>query len=170
MEPLHFNSRMVDATAQALTNFRRCNLKVEGRISPSSVEHEYQALKFERAFHDPVYADVVRHAATPKEAKKAGSKGAWVQWMKEHHPQRTKVSLSQQFKQTIARHWIPISDRVMLELLRQKFDKTMNEDLHVTLLRTGRRMLHEVGRPNHWTQAGDDMLGKLIMTVRDELE
>jgi predicted NAD-dependent protein-ADP-ribosyltransferase YbiA (DUF1768 family) len=142
-------------------------LIVKGQLRLTTVEHEYQALKAERVFDDDIYAAHIRSLLSPKEAKSAGSMAGWVAWMKQRFPQRTKVSLKAEFKEMIKQRWVPISIKVMRELLAQKFDKTINENLWKALLQTGERPLHEVGRGHGiWIKSGGDMLGQLLMQMR----
>lgn len=163
------------AGVKQLSNFALCMLRVGGNITLTTVEHEYQARKMEVVFDDPVYAAHIRALFTPKEAKKAGSMGAWVEWAKakaKHgghaSPRLTKKALQQEWKEMIQQRWIPVSTKIMRELLIQKFNPNFNKDLWEFLNSTGERSLHEVGRPNFWTKAGQDMLGRLLHDVRHE--
>jgi len=163
------------AGVKQLSNFALCMLRVGGNITLTTVEHEYQARKMEVVFDDAVYAAHIRALSTPKEAKKAGSMGAWVEWEKAKHegqghgsPRWTKKALKQEWKEMIQQRWIPVSAKIMRELLMQKFNPNVNQDLWAFLDSTGERPLHEVGRPNFWTKAGQDMLGRLLLDVRHE--
>ena len=53
---------------------------VNGQPTLTTVEHEYQAQKFELAFHDPAYAAHIRSIPVnhPKQAKHAGGQGGWI--------------------------------------------------------------------------------------------
>jgi len=162
--PIHFNSRMNGV--KELSNFAPC--VIDGRST--TVEHEYQALKMEIVFGDLVYANHIRSLATPQEAKKAGSMGAWVTWMKTRRlslsPSVTKEALKRQFKEAIKTKWIPQSMFIMRGLLEKKFNPVTNPDMWHFLDSTENRPLHEVGRPSVWTKSGQDMLGKLMVEVR----
>ena len=58
---------------------------------------------------------------------------------------------------------------IMLKGLRAKFSQ--NEDLKQKLLDTGDAILHEDSPTDmFWGKKGKDMLGKLLMQVRDELK
>lgn len=162
--PIHFNSRM--SGVKELSNFAPC--VIDGRST--TVEHEYQALKMEVLFGDIIYANHIRSLATPQEAKKAGSMGGWVAWMKTRRlslsPSVTKEALKHQFKEAIKTKWIPQSMSVMRGLLEKKFNPLTNPTLWHFLDSTENRPLHEVGRPNVWTKSGQDMLGKHLVEVR----
>jgi predicted NAD-dependent protein-ADP-ribosyltransferase YbiA (DUF1768 family) len=166
--PVCFFSKSKDAEVRVFSNFAPCRLKRDLTWTATTVEHEYQALKFELAFRDTAYADYIRHLPSPVDAKKAGSMGAWIAYQKERFPSRTKKSLKEEFQATIQQAWIPLSTATMLSLLRQKFSEEGNPVLHARVEATGTRPLHEVGRPNYWTRAGQDMLGRLLMVVRAE--
>lgn len=108
-----------------------------------SVEHYYQARKTE----DIEEADAILNANTPGEAKRLGRKA------------------------TLRPDWDDIKDDVMLILLWRKF---CHEPLRTRLLETGDQELIE---GNTWGDTywgvcngkGKNMLGKLLMKVRDEL-
>lgn len=159
--PLHFNSRMNGV--KQLSNFAYCVLG--GRRT--TVEHEYQARKIEAMFGDVKYAEHIRLLATPQQAKKAGSMGGWIEWMKnEMKSPSTKVSLKKQFKEAMSAKWIPQSESQMRKLVMEKFSPTTNADMWNFLDSTEDRPLHEVGRPNVWTKSGGDLLGRLLCEVR----
>lgn len=124
------------------SNFYRSPIEVDGKTYPT-VEHFFQASK---AFI-PEEHEMIRNLPTPKEAKFAGRhvtlRGAW---------EEIKVS-------------------IMLEGLRAKF--TQHPDLREKLLSTGDARLHEDSPwDKYWGYVGGkglDMLGKLLMQVREEL-
>jgi predicted NAD-dependent protein-ADP-ribosyltransferase YbiA (DUF1768 family) len=156
------------AGVKQLSNFYCCMLKTSDghNVTLTTVEHEYQARKAEVVFNDAAYAAHIRALLTPKEAKKAGSMGGWIEWEKAKNPRKTKKALRLEFKEMIQQRWIPVSTKVMRELLMQKFSPHFNMDLWKFLQGTGERPLHEVGRKNFWTKAGQDMLGRLLCEVR----
>lgn len=166
--PLHFNSQM--AGVKQLSNSHLCMLKtrVDGHVMLTTVDHEYQARKMEVVFDDASYAEHIRALPTPKEAKKAGSMSAWVEWEKAKTPHMTKKALKKEFKEMIRQRWIPVFIKIMRELLMQKFNPNFNKDLWEFLNATGDRPLHEIGRPNFWTKDGKDALGRLLRDVRNE--
>jgi predicted NAD-dependent protein-ADP-ribosyltransferase YbiA (DUF1768 family) len=160
--PVHFNSRMNGV--KQLSNFATCVLG--GRRT--TVEHEYQARKMEAMFGDVKYAEHIRLLSTPQQAKKAGSMGGWIDWMKkEMKSPQTKVALKKEFKSAMSAKWIPQSESQMRKLLMEKFNPVTNPDMWHFLDSTQDRPLHEVGRPNVWTKSGGDLLGRLLCKVRD---
>ena len=63
--------------------------------------------------------------------------------------------------------WQELKLEVMMEGLRAKFKHPM---LRILLLKTGERTLHEDSPTDmYWGIKGQDMLGKLIMGIRDEI-
>lgn len=64
--------------------------------------------------------------------------------------------------------WEQVKVEVMLTGLRAKFQQ--NLDLKAKLLATGDAILHEDSKTDlFWGKKGQDMLGKLLMTVREEI-
>lgn len=124
------------------SNFYRSPIKVDGKMYPT-VEHLYQASKT----LDPYEHEKVRNLPTPRETKVAG------------------------YHITLRRDWDNIKVDIMLKGLRAKF--TQHPDLREKLLSTGDAILHEnAPRDMYWGYAmgkGLDMLGKLLMQVREEL-
>ena len=118
------------------------NFYMGGGCLPS-VEHQFQALKTEDTFE----AVFVMGAATPKEAKKLGR----------------RVPLRP--------NWNAIRDEVMDALVTRKFE---DEELAAKLLATGDAELIE---GNWWGDTywgvcrgkGENKLGKILMSVRDQL-
>src|SRR5690606_38149603 len=82
----------------------------------------------------------------------------------------SQTQLRQEYKKRIKDVWHQHSERELRALLRRKFDPAHNPRLCHVLLATGDAPLHEVGKPSHWTQAGDDRMGALLMEVRAELQ
>jgi ribA/ribD-fused uncharacterized protein len=137
-----------------LSNFYPCEVEYEGLVYPS-VENAFQAAKT---------APHRRHAFTkisPKEAKKMGR----------------KVPLLGG-----AGHWESKKVKVMEELVRRKF--TQNPELRQKLLQTGDAILIEgttwgdefwgvnLKKPDPsspWGYKGKNMLGQILMKVREEL-
>lgn len=106
-----------------------------------SVEHAYQAYKT----LDNIWFDRISKAGSPGEAKNLGR----------------QVSLRA--------NWQDIKVSVMLKFLRLKFDHN-HDDLREKLLATGDAVIHEDSPTDRfWGKKGQDMLGKLIMRVREEL-
>lgn len=97
--------------------------------------------------HIPEEQEMVRNLPSPRDAKFAGS------------------------HVTLRKGWIDRRNEVMLTALRAKF--TQHEDLREKLLSTGDAILHENSPwDKYWGYVGGiglDMLGKLLMQVREEL-
>ena len=175
-EPFCFNSRAKkDVRQQQLSNFWPCSLPDDkGQWRPTTVEHEYQARKYEVAFGDIAYARCLRCVKTPQEAKKAGGQAAWVEWTyletrRQGRPV-TKKALRQQWKDHISQRWVPVSLATMSALLAHKFNSHHNPELYAALLSTDRRPLHETGRGHgFWIKSGQDKMGQLLMQLRARL-
>lgn len=126
-----------------LSNFSPSPVEVDGFWYPT-VEHAFQALKS----LDESERATIREASTPGRAKRLGR----------------QVALSQD--------WEEVKVEVMRELLRLKFSRETK--LATMLLDTGKAELVE---GNHWHDTfwgvcngeGQSVLGKLLMSVRDEL-
>jgi len=125
-----------------LSNFFPSTIVVEGKFY-KTVEHAYQALKSE----DHNVREIIRSADTPGKAKRLGRCVA------------------------LRDGWDNMRENVMYDLLRKKFD---NPFLSEKLLNTGDAELIE---GNNWNDTffgvcrgvGQNILGKLLMKVRDEL-
>lgn len=129
------------------SNFSQHPIHLDGYDWPTT-EHYFQAQKFE----DLRLQDRVRLAATPKDAAKIG----------------------RDRKLPLRRDWEQVKDSVMLNALREKFDK--NKECQEILLSTGDDYLIEdttISGDAYWGCGKDgrgvNMLGKLLMQVRDEL-
>ena len=125
-----------------LSNFYPSTVYVDGKRY-STVEHAYQAMKSE----DPHVQKAIREAKTPGNAKRLGR----------------CVKLRDD--------WESVKVEIMRDLIRKKFD---NPFLRPLLLATGDAYLEE---GNHWNDrfwgvckgTGRNMLGQLLMQVRDEI-
>jgi len=125
-----------------LSNFYPCTIEFEGITYPST-EHAYQAAKTTN--------DIIRkrmsHLHSPGEAKREGN------------------------KVTLRPDWEAVKDNIMLTLLRIKFKIP---ELKTKLIDTGEEELIE---GNYWGDrywgvcggTGKNMLGKLLMQVRNEI-
>lgn len=128
-----------------LSNFWPCVVHWEGKRYPS-VEHAYQACKTT----DPAEKETIRKASSPGKAKRLGK----------------KVHLRPD--------WSEIKVRTMAYLVLAKFSQ--NSALKDLLLDTGNAILEE---GNTWgdtfwgldirTGQGRNMLGKILMRVREKL-
>ena len=140
-----------------LSNFWFCDIIFEG-IKYPTVEHAYQAAKYDKLLishididGNKVYVrDLIRQSQKPGEAKKLGKK----------------------FK--FREDWEQVKVSIMKDLLREKFK---NPYLREKLIATKDWTLEE---GNHWHDTfwgiyppgsgdGQNMLGKLIMEVREEI-
>lgn len=125
------------------TNFARYPVEMKGKTWPTS-EHYYQAQK---------------HAGTPLEEK-----------IRQTERPREAFDLG---RSQVGRHdWDKVKDAVMREVVLAKF--TQHPDLRVLLLSTGNALLVEhTENDRYWGDGGDgsgkNMLGKVLMSVREQL-
>lgn len=124
------------------SNFCRSPIEVGRKVYPT-VEHYYQASKTLVSEQH----EMIRNLGTPKEAKFAG------------------------YHVALREDWEVVKIHIMLAGLRAKF--TQHPDLRYKLLSTGDARLHENSPwDKFWGYAkgtGLDVLGKLLMQVREEL-
>lgn len=130
-----------------LSSFAACSVRYDGHLYPS-IEHAYQAAKT----NDESERLLIKNAISPSQAKKIG---------------RTL---------TISPDWESKKNSVMLDLVRQKF---CNPYFRHRLIATVNAMLIEgnAWHDNYWGSCkcnkcgsnGLNMLGKILMTVRDEV-
>lgn len=92
------------------------------------------------------------------------SQKAYIEYYTKKHG-CSKASVQRQLKEKLKK-WNARSDSVMKGLLRSKFSHPILKKL---LKETGDTPLHEIGRPGHWTVAGDDALGELLCELRSEI-
>jgi ribA/ribD-fused uncharacterized protein len=125
-----------------LSNFWQAAQVVDGAEYPTN-EHFYQSQKA----NNPALAEWIRSAPTPFAAMKAG---------RSLRPTE------------LVQDWNSIRVDVMAIGLRAKF--TQNPDLKFKLLATGYATLHEDSPSDmYWGKRGEDMLGRLLMQIREEL-
>ena len=132
-----------------------------------TVEHMYQWNKM--SVLDPAYADErIRHAPTALLAKRYASKKAWVDhtYVK---PGPTKKRLGELFDSKVKIFRQQCMLTTMRCALRLKFEQ--NAELRAALVGTGAHPLGELGRSRRdfWAKTGENMLGRLLMELRDEL-
>jgi N-glycosidase YbiA len=128
-----------------LSNFHSSKIKDEDGIIYATVEHAYQAAKT----LNKTQSRRVRKAETPGESKRLGR------------------------KVTIRYDWEQIKDEMMMKFLRLKFSQ--HRDLRDALIKTGDEYLEET---NNWGDTywgvckgvGKNILGKLLMEIRDKLK
>ena len=126
-----------------LSNFERAKQVVNGAVYPTN-EHYYQSMKT----NDLDIWEWIRNAPSPYLAMVVG-RGLR--------------------KKEIGDDWDEIKVEVMLKGLRAKF--TQNADLREKLLATGDAVIHEDSPTDMlWGKKGKDMLGKLLMRVREEIK
>lgn len=129
------------------TNWSAHQIDIWGKRFPTA-EHAYQYKKFE--YSDPAWAEKIRTAKSPYEAK--------------------QIAYQKSIDQAA---WGIIRESVMLELLQAKI--AQHEDVKQALLATGGGAIAQIGRENDgfWGMGtdgyGENVLGKLWMHLRDEL-
>lgn len=127
------------------SNFARYPLELKGKVWPTS-EHYFQDQKFAGT----KYEEEIRLAKTPKLAAEMG----------------------RDRKMPLHPDWETVKDDVMREAVLAKF--TQHPELRKILLDTGKIMLVEhTANDSYWGDGGDgrgkNMLGKILMEVRDKL-
>ncbi len=128
-----------------LSNFYAAPIMIGMAIYPTN-EHYYQSRKATIDRH----RDWIANAPTPYLAAVAG---------RALRPDRGEIDV---------KVWEERKVTAMLEAVRAKF--TQNKDLKERLLETGDAILHEDSPTDaFWGKKGEDMLGKLLMKVREEL-
>lgn len=129
----------------AFSNFSRHGFEIDGKYWKTS-EHYFQAMKFEST----EYEDKIREARNPKEAARLGRRRDF----------------------PLRKDWEAIKDDVMRLAVTKKFEK--HEDLAKLLLSTGDKDIVENAPSDYYWGCGRDgsgknMLGKILMEVRDKL-
>ena len=137
----------------------------------STSEHLYQCLKYlyEGASDENVlYAEEIRRTTTPFKAKILANK----QRSTRYEWQRTLVMIMDKYPDAhVKPDWEHYKDTAMMLSLRLKF----NQNVHCrqTLLCTGDKEIVENSPDNYWGSGryknGNNQLGKLLMTVRQDL-
>jgi ribA/ribD-fused uncharacterized protein len=145
---IRFYSHRADRTYAAFSNFSDHAVTIGQHTYPTA-EHYFQSRKFRKT--DPEYAERIRQAATPAEAKRLGGS--------RDHP--------------IDPNWDARKERVMERVLRAKF--TQHADLQRLLLGTRAATLIEAApRDYYWgegaSRTGRNRLGVLLMDLRDSMQ
>ena len=127
------------------SNFSKHPVFLKGKQWPTS-EHYFQAQKFEGTEHE----ELVRLTATPMLCAQMGRDRS----------------------RPLRQDWEAVKDEVMRTALRAKF--TQHPDLRDQLLATGDAdLIEHTENDSYWGDGGDgsgkNMLGRLLMEVRDEL-
>ncbi|MGG6270418.1 NADAR family protein [Leptolyngbya sp. AN03gr2] len=128
------------------SNFARYSIDINGKTWATS-EHYFQAQKFPGTSHE----EEIRQAKSPREA----------------------ADMGRDRSRPLRPDWEAVKDDVMREALYAKF--TQHPDLKEKLLATGNTVLVEHTRnDSYWGDGGDgsgrNMLGKLLMELRDRLQ
>ena len=127
------------------SNFAAYPIALDGQVWPTA-EHYFQAQKFV----DTSYREQIRSSATPMEAARLGR-------------DRTRG---------LRQDWDRIKDEVMYRVVLAKF--TQHPDIKTMLLSAGNaRLVEHTKSDSYWADGGDgcgkNMLGQILMHVRDEL-
>jgi len=127
------------------SNFSRHGFELDGKYWKTS-EHYFQAMKFEGT----EYEDKVREARSPKEAANLGRRRDF----------------------PLRKDWEAIKDDVMREAVLKKFQT--HDELSELLRATGDEDIVENAPSDYYWGCGQDgsgknMLGKILMEVRDKL-
>jgi len=142
MKEINFYSR--DSTYGWLSNFARYPETIDG-ITYQTNEHYYQSQKTIL----PDFSLWIRTAPNPYLAMVSGR--------------------SLRKGKELRLDWEQVKVQVMLKGLRAKFSQ--NPELREKLISTGDAILHEDSPTDmFWGKKGKDMLGKLLMQVRQELK
>lgn len=129
------------------SNLAPYEIKLDGEIWKSS-EHYYQFKKFEKT--DPQYAQKIRSALTPKDAKK-------LSMVNDKYPS----------------NWDNIKVEILKIAVRKKFESHIQ--LKKLLLSTGNEELIEANPDDYFWGEGEDgsgknIMGKILMKIRDNLK
>ena len=129
----------------AFSNFAPHPIFLKGKLWPTS-EHYFQAQKFAGT----PYEEEIRRANSPMIAARLG---------------RSR-------KRMLRTDWEKAKNSIMLEALRAKF--TQHDELRKLLLSTAEAIIVEhTAKDRYWGDGGDgsgrNMLGKILMQVREEL-
>ncbi len=119
-----------------------------GKLWPST-EHFFQGMKFQST--DETHMENIRLTPKPRDAAAMGRDRS--------HPLRTD--------------WETIKDDIMRQAIIAKF--TQYEDMKTLLLSTGdSELIEHTTNDNYWADGGDgtgkNMLGKILMDVREQLK
>ena len=131
----------------AFSNFSRHQINANGKIFKTS-EHYFQHYKYVTV--NPAYAEKIRAAKRPGDAAKLG--------------RNRKVPLR--------KDWESVKDGIMMNALRLKF--AQHTELKELLLSTGdEKIIENSPIDSYWgcgsNGKGKNMLGQLLMKLRDEL-
>ncbi len=141
--PIYFYSTR--DTYGCFSNFSPHGITLKGLWWPTT-EHYFQAQKFADTSHE----EAIRRAKTPKQA----------------------ADMGRDRKRPLRADWEQVKDEIMREAVRQKF--RTHKDIRQVLLETDDKELIENAPSDYYWGIGADgsgknMLGKILMEVRDEL-
>lgn len=144
-QPAVINFYSTSGEYGCFSNFSRHAVTLKGKRWPTT-EHYFQAQKFAGTEHE----EEVRMAKKPMEA----------------------ASMGRDRKRPLRRDWESVKDGIMLDAVRAKF--TQHDDLKAILLGTGdAKLVEHTTNDSYWGDGGDgsgrNMLGQILMRVRDEL-
>lgn len=127
------------------SNFARYPITIDGKVWPTS-EHYFQAQKFLGEEH----REAIRNAASPMTAARMG----------------------RDRKRPLRTDWEKIKDEVMRTAIRAKFSQ--HAELRNKLLATGdAQIVEHTTNDSYWGDGwdgdGKNMLGQILMSVREEL-
>jgi len=128
------------------SNFAPYPIKLKGQTWPTS-EHYFQAQKFAGTEME----GKIRKAKNPMKAANMG--------------RNRRIKLR--------RDWEKVKDSIMKDAVMAKFKQ--HEEIRITLLQTGdRKLVEHTSNDTYWGDGGDgkgrNMLGKILMQVREELQ
>ena len=137
-----------DAAYGCFSNFSDHGIELDGKYWPT-VEHYFQAQKFVTT--DPDWAEKIRQALTPAEAKKRGGNRS--------HPLRED--------------WETVKDDLMRQAVKRKFET--HAEIREILLATGdEEIVENAPRDYYWgcgaTGGGKNMLGLILMETREAMK
>ncbi len=144
--PAVINFYSVSDEFGCFSNFAAYPIRIGGKVWPTS-EHYFQAQKFE----EERYREEIRRAKSPMIAARMG----------------------RDRKRPLRRDWESVKVAVMRDAVRAKF--TQHDDIQEILLSTGdAKIVEHTTNDSYWGDGGDgsgkNMLGQILMQVRDELK
>jgi predicted NAD-dependent protein-ADP-ribosyltransferase YbiA (DUF1768 family) len=141
-----------------------------------STEHYYQAMKFvhdNSTREDLEYAELIRTTNTSNKARILGNqkgKGGYAsKWYHSNNDKTTLNSIIISYKDIVSinPNWDEDRVDIMRVAIETKFEQ--NEDLMDLLLSTENNEIHEhTNRDKFWGDCGEDMLGKMLMEIREK--
>lgn len=159
--------------------YRPEHLLIDGQEWPTT-EHYFHAMKFLKDvddIHHKEYREIIRQSNTPYKSKQLGNQRATGYQVSQPLNKTDKRNLGDLIKKykpnvSLIDKWDSIRDNVMYIAVKEKF--TQNKKLKDLLLSTKGFVLREAStRDGYWGTdkdgSGKNMLGNILMKVRDEL-